>query len=280
MCIRDRGMYVLYNECSASTLIALQFKRSGINRNYPSNRIDSTTPIFELRALSQVFKDSVDRTSQCQPLLVPHELSPVVAPLVQDLTSIEEDPDPEKIPMQQVTHVPFVTLSDMKKMEDAHYLHNIRDLTLQTRLFGGHPMRQNGLMMTYLATKYEDLFSVETAGEDARPFMPDTGVTLVSVRLCQAHPSDDQLLYGIMQRVCGFCSSLSWQLTFCIKRLLQEACTWSRLRHKNILPFLGMCRYLKNEKTPLFALVSPWCERTLSDYVKVFQNVNHINLVR
>ncbi|KAF8608237.1 kinase-like protein [Ceratobasidium sp. AG-I] len=243
-------------------LLAEGFKRSGINRNYPSNRSDSTTPIFELRALSQVFKDSVDRTSQCQPLLVPHELSPVVAPLVQDLTSIEEDSNPEKIPMQQVTHVPFVTLSDMNKMEDAHYLHNIRDLTLQTRLFGGHPMRQNGLMMTYLATKYEDQFSIETAKEDARPFMPDTGVALVSVRLCQAHPSDDQLLYGIMQR-----------------RLLQEACTWSRLRHKNILPFLGMCRYLKNEKTPLFALVSPWCERTLSDYVKVFQDVNHINLV-
>lgn len=192
-------MYALYNRHSAVRLIVLQFKRSGINRHYPINKLESTMPIFELRALSQVFKDSVDRTFQCQPLLVPHELSPVVAPLVQDLTSIE-DSNPEKIPMQQVTHVPFVTLSDMNKMEDAHYLHNIRDLTLQTRLFGGYPMRQNGLMMTYLATKYEDQFSTETAKEDAQPFVPDAGVALVSVRLCQSYPSD-QMLYGIMQRV-------------------------------------------------------------------------------
>lgn len=114
---------------------------------------------------------------------------------------MEDNSDGEKFPMQQATHVPFVALSDIKKMEDAHYLHNIRDLTLQTRLFGGHPMRQNGSMMTYLATTIEDQFNIETAGEEARPFIPDASVTLVSVRLCQAHPSD-QLLSGIMQRVC------------------------------------------------------------------------------
>jgi hypothetical protein len=51
------------------------------------------------------------------------------------------------------------------------------------------------------------------------------------------------------------------------------------LIHKNIAPFLGICRYLKLGKTPIVALVSPWQERTLSDYVKVFEDMDHIALV-
>jgi hypothetical protein len=147
----------------------------------------------------------VHTTSQYQPpLLVPHELSPVIAPLVQDLVTTEgKSIDPDDLSMQQVTHVPFVTISDIKNMEDAHYLHNIRDLTLQIRLYGGHPMRRNGSIMTYLGSKLEDQFNVDSSGEDAAALRQHASATLVSVRLCQAHPND-QLLYGIMQRVGGF----------------------------------------------------------------------------
>ncbi|KAG8691570.1 hypothetical protein FRC08_010146, partial [Ceratobasidium sp. 394] len=245
-------------------LLAEGFKRSGINRIPVKGEAEPDPSGFEVETLSREYNDSVQMTSHYQPpLLVPNDLSPVIAPLAQDLATAEaggKPTDPDDIAMHQVSHVPFVTISDINKMEDARYLHNIRDLTLQTRLYGGHPMRRNGSIMTYLGCKVADQFNPETAGEKVPPLRQLDSNPLVSVRLCQPHPND-QLLYSIMQR-----------------RLLQEACTWSRLTHRNIVPFLGMCRYLKLEKTPIVALVSPWHERTLSDYVKVFEDVDHIAL--
>ncbi|KAG9078929.1 hypothetical protein FS749_009007, partial [Ceratobasidium sp. UAMH 11750] len=245
-------------------LLAEGFKRSGINRIQVKGETEPDPSGFEVETLSREYNDSVQMTSQYQPpLLVPNDLSPVIAPLAQDLATAEAEgkpTDPDDISMHQVSHVPFVTISDINKMEDARYLHNIRDLTLQTRLYGGHPMRRNGSIMTYLGCKVADQFNPETAGEKVPPLRQLDSNPLVAVRLCQPHPND-QLLYSIMQR-----------------RLLQEACTWSRLIHRNIVPFLGMCRYLKLEKTPIVALVSPWHERTLSDYVKVFEDVDHIAL--
>lgn len=239
------------------------FTRSGTTRSYLTITPGAKASEVELETLSREFNDCVHLTSQFQPLLNPHELSPVVAPLAQELlTSAAGNPPglQNDASMLQVTHVPFVTISDINKMEDAHYLHNIRDLTLQIRLYSGHPMRRNGSIMTYLGSKLEDQFSVDTALGHTDPLRQYTGATIVSVRLCQAHPKDI-LLYNMMQR-----------------RLLQEGCIWSRLNHINIVPFLGLCRYLKLGKTPILGLVSPWEERTLSDYVKVFPDVNHISL--
>lgn len=156
---------------------------------------------MELETLSREFNDCVHLTSQFQPLLNPHELSPIVAPLAQELSTLAAGNGLQSdAAMLQVTHVPFVTISDINKMEDAHYLRNIRDLTLQIRLYSGHPMRRNGSIMTYLGSKLEDQFSVDTALEDTNPLRQNTEAAIVSVRLCQAHPKD-QLLYNMMQRV-------------------------------------------------------------------------------
>ncbi|KAG8747368.1 hypothetical protein FRC12_014089, partial [Ceratobasidium sp. 428] len=243
-------------------LLAQGFKRSRMNQISVRGEVEPDAAGFDIETLAQEYNDSVQMTSQYQPpLLVPNDLSPVIAPLAQDLVIGEEkSADPDSFSMHQVTHVPFVTISDINKMEDARYLHNIRDLSLQTRLYGGHPMRRNGSVMTYLGCKVEDGFNLDTVGEKVSLLRRFDSDSLVAVRLCQPHPKD-QLLYSMMQR-----------------RLLQEACIWSRLTHRNIVPFLGMCRYLKLEKTPIVALVSPWHERTLSDYVKVFDDVDHIAL--
>jgi hypothetical protein len=177
--------------------------RSRTGRSYLGIAPDAEASALELQSLSREFHDCVHMTSQYQPLLVPHELSPIVAPLAEELqtasTRDPSDPSPDTS-MLQVTHVPFVTISDINKMEDARYLHNIRDLTLQIRLYSGHPMRQNGSIMTYLGNKLEDQFSPDTALEESIPLQLDTRATLVAVRLCQAH-LNDQLLYNLMQRV-------------------------------------------------------------------------------
>ncbi|QRW12775.1 Tyrosine kinase catalytic domain protein [Ceratobasidium sp. AG-Ba] len=244
-------------------LLAEGFKRSGMKRIQINNETAPDPLGLDIETLSREYNDSVQMTSQYQPpLLIPNDLSPVVAPLVQELASA--DPgylgDPDDVSMHQVSHVPFVTISDINKMESATYLHNIRDLSLQIRLFGGHPMRRTGSIMTYLGSKVEDRFNPDTVEETTLSLQQLDNHSLVAVRLCSPHPSD-QLLHSMIQR-----------------RLLQEACIWSRLTHRNIVPFLGMCRYLKLEKTPIVALVSPWHERTLSDYVKVFEDVDHIAL--
>ncbi|CAE6412363.1 unnamed protein product [Rhizoctonia solani] len=241
------------------------FVRSRITQRYLDAASNEGTFLTELEALTKEVHDSVTMVAKHQPLLDAHQLSPIVAPLMDELLSVRDgDPlgsstDPS---MLQVTHVPFVTISDINKMEDAHYLRNIRDLTLQIRLYSGHPMRGNGSIMTYLANILEDGFNPDTDLEELPPVKRNMGATLVAVRLCQPRP-DDQILFKLLQR-----------------RLLQEACIWSRLKHKNIAAFLGLCRYLKQGTTQILGLVSPWEERTLSDYVKVFPNTNHVSLDR
>ncbi|CAE6438486.1 unnamed protein product, partial [Rhizoctonia solani] len=221
------------------------FARSRITQRYLDAASNGGSFLTELEALTKEVHDSITMVAKYQPLLNAHQLSPIVAPLMDELLSTR-DSNPTDSPMLQVTHVPFVTISDINKMEDAHYLRNIRDLTLQIRLYSGHPMRGNGSIMTYLANILEDGFSPDIDLEEHLPVQRDMGATLVAVRLCQPRP-DDQILFKLLQR-----------------RLLQEACIWSRLKHKNIAAFL----------------VSPWEERTLSDYVKVFPNINHIFLDR
>ncbi|CUA66988.1 hypothetical protein RSOLAG22IIIB_02899 [Rhizoctonia solani] len=239
------------------------FVRSRITQRYLDAASNEGTFLTELEALTKEVHDSVTMVAKHQPLLNAHQLSPIVAPLMDELLSVRDgDPlgsstDPS---MLQVTHIPFVTISDINKMEDAHYLRNIRDLTLQIRLYSGHPMRGNGSIMTYLANILEDGFNPDTDLEELPPVKRNMGATLVAVRLCQPRP-DDQILFKLLQR-----------------RLLQEACIWSRLKHKNIAAFLGLCRYLKQGTTQILGLVSPWEERTLSDYVKVFPNTNHVSL--
>ncbi|KAG8730858.1 Mitogen-activated protein kinase [Ceratobasidium sp. 423] len=239
------------------------FARSKVNHRYLDAAPNEETSLMELEALTKEVNDSITMVARHQPLLDAHQLSPIVAPLVEELPSTGKDKslnNQTDSPILQVTHVPFVTISDMNKMEDAHYLRNIRDLSLQIRLYSGHPMRGNGAVMTYLANILEDKFSPDTDLEEHPPVQKDMGATLVAVRLCQPRP-DDQILYKLLQR-----------------RLLQEACIWSRLKHKNIAAFLGLCRYLKQGTTEILGLVSPWEERTLSDYVKVFPDINHISL--
>ncbi|KAL5638310.1 hypothetical protein ACGC1H_005108 [Rhizoctonia solani] len=235
------------------------FARSRITQRYLDAASNGGTFLTELEALTKEVHDSITMVAKHQPLLNAHQLSPIVAPLMDELLSTRGS-NPTDSPMLQVTHVPFVTISDINKMEDAHYLRNIRDLTLQIRLYSGHPMRGNGSIMTYLANILEDGFSPDIDIEEHPPIQGNMGATLVAVRLCQPRP-DDQILFKLLQR-----------------RLLQEACIWSRLKHKNIAAFLGLCRYLKQGTIQILGLVSPWEERTLSDYVKVFPNINHIFL--
>ncbi|CEL52601.1 hypothetical protein RSOLAG1IB_05806 [Rhizoctonia solani AG-1 IB] len=240
------------------------FSRSRMVLSYPDPRSSGETFLKGIEALTEEVRDSMTRVAQYQPLLNADQLSPIVAPLMDELLSTRDNKplgDQVDSPMLQVTHVPFVTISDVNRMEDAHYLRNIRDLSLQIRLYSGHPMRGNGSIMTYLANILEDKFGPDTDLEEHSPVRKNMGATLVAVRLCQPRP-DDQILYRLLQR-----------------RLLQEACIWSRLTHKNILPFLGLCRYVKQETTQILGLVSPWEERTLSDYVKVFPNTDHNSLV-
>ncbi|KAF8706761.1 Protein tyrosine kinase, partial [Rhizoctonia solani] len=239
------------------------FTRSRITQRHLDASSNGENFLKGLEALTKEVHDSITTVAQHQPLLNAHQLSPIVAPLMNELLSIRDKPlgDQTDSPMLQVTHVPFVTISDINKMEDAHYLRNIRDLSLQIRLYSGHPMRGNGSIMTYLANILEDKFIPDTDFEEHPPIKKNMGATLVAVRLCQPRP-DDQILYKLLQR-----------------RLLQEACIWSRLTHKNILPFLGLCRYVKEQRTQILGLISPWEERTLSDYVKVFPDTNHISLV-
>ncbi|KAG8741883.1 hypothetical protein FRC12_015521, partial [Ceratobasidium sp. 428] len=182
-------------------LLAEGFKRSRMNQISVRGEAEPDTTGFNIEALAQEYNDSVQMTSQYQPpLLVPNDLSPVIAPLAQDLVVGEEkSADPDSFSMHQVTHVPFVTISDINKMEDAHYLHNIRDLSLQTRLYGGHPMRRNGSVMTYLGCKVEDGFNLDTVGEKVSLLRRLDSDSLVAVRLCQPNPKD-QLLYSMMQR--------------------------------------------------------------------------------
>ncbi|KAJ1306011.1 hypothetical protein OPQ81_010726 [Rhizoctonia solani] len=252
---------------SGSTAMG-RLAREGFVRSRMSQRDLDTSPngeafLAELEALTKEVRDSITMVAQHQPLLNAHQLSPIVAPLMDEILSSRDNDslgDQTDSPMFRVTHVPFVTISDINKMEDAHYLRNIRDLSLQIRLYSGHPMRGNGSIMTYLANILEDKFRPDIDLDEHPPVQKDMGATLVAVRLCQPRP-DDRILYKLLQR-----------------RLLQEACIWSRLKHKNILSFLGLCRYLKQETTQILGLVSPWEERTLSDYVKVFPNNNHISL--
>lgn len=172
--------------------------RSRISRSHPGTTSDSEASPLELKSLSQEFYDCVHTTSQYHPLLIPDELSPIVAPLVEELRTMANG-QPLNSSMLQVTHVPFVTISDINKMEDAHYLYNIRDLTLQIRLFNGHAMRRIGSIMTYLGSKLEDQFSPDAGLEDYAP-RQDNGTTLVAVRLCQSQPQD-RILYNLLQRV-------------------------------------------------------------------------------
>ncbi|KAH7334704.1 kinase-like domain-containing protein [Rhizoctonia solani] len=239
------------------------FARSRMSPRHPGVPSNGETFLTELEALTEEVHDSITMVAQHQPLLNAHQLSPIVAPLMDEILSARDNNSLNKqadSPMLQVTHVPFVTISDINKMEDAHYLRNIRDLSLQIRLYSGHPMRGNGSIMTYLANILEDGFSPDTDLEERPSVQKNMGATLVAVRLCQPRP-DDQILYKLLQR-----------------RLLQEACIWSRLRHKNVATFLGLCRYLKQGRTQILGLVSPWEERTLSDYVKVFPNIDHVSL--
>ncbi|CAE6470932.1 unnamed protein product [Rhizoctonia solani] len=239
------------------------FARSRISPRHPCVTSNGETFLTELEALTKEVHDSITMVAQHQPLLNAHQLSPIVAPLMDEILSAQDNNSLNKqadSPMLQVTHVPFVTISDINKMEDAHYLRNIRDLSLQIRLYSGHPMRGNGSIMTYLANILEDEFSPDTDLEEHPSVQKNMRATLVAVRLCQPR-LDDQILYKLLQR-----------------RLLQEACIWSRLRHKNVATFLGLCRYLKQGRTQILGLVSPWEERTLSDYVKVFPNIDHVSL--
>ncbi|CAE6388291.1 unnamed protein product [Rhizoctonia solani] len=251
------------NSTAMARLARDGFARSRMAQSYLDVPSNGENFLKGLEALTKEVHDSITTVAQHQPLLNAHQLSPIVAPLMDELLSTRDNKplgDQADPPMLQVTHVPFVTISDISKMEDAHYLRNIRDLSLQIRLYSGHPMRGNGSIMTYLANILEDKFSPDTDLEEHPPVRKNMGATLIAVRLCQPRP-DDQILYKLLQR-----------------RLLQEACIWSRLTHKNIVPFLGLCRYVKQKTTQILGLVSPWEERTLSDYVKVFPNTHHISL--
>ncbi|KAF8756424.1 hypothetical protein RHS01_04465 [Rhizoctonia solani] len=186
---------------------------------------------------------------KCPPTL------PIVAPLMDELLSIRDKPLGEQTdsPMLQVTHVPFVTISDINKMEDAHYLRNIRDLSLQIRLYSGHSMRGNGSIMTYLANILEDKFVPDTDFEEQPPIKKNMGQPWLQF--------DSANLVGRPNTI----------------KLLQRVAITSRGLHlvavdtQEYIPFLGLCRYVKEQRTQILGLVSPWEERTLSDYVKVFQ---------
>ncbi|KAG8746041.1 hypothetical protein FRC10_006380 [Ceratobasidium sp. 414] len=224
------------------------FRRSGINR---MDEAETGATVLELKTLSQEYTDSVHAIARYYPpSLNPRDLPPAIVPLAHGPVTLEGSPaDRDNLLVQRLSHLPYVTISDIKKVEHARYLHNIRDLALRVRLHGGQPMRRNGSIMTYLGSKLDDMLNPDALHADAPAPQKNTDANLVSIQLCQVHPSD-QLLYSMMQR-----------------RLLQEACTWSRLTHENIVPFLGICRYLQLGKTHIVALVSSWRARTLSDYL-------------
>lgn len=68
------------------------------------------------------------------------------------------------------------------------------------------------------------------------------------------------------------CVSLA--LTYKCKPFYGEAVVWKRLRHPNVVPFLGVT-------TAPFQLVSRWMPNgTLTDYVNAKHHVNRISLVR
>ncbi|QRW25313.1 mitogen activated protein kinase [Rhizoctonia solani] len=113
------------------------FTRSRITQRHLDASSSGENFLKGLEALTKEVHDSITTVAQHQPLLNAHQLSPIVAPLMDELLSIRDKPLGEQTdsPMLQVTHVPFVTISDINKMEDAHYLRNIRDLSLQIRLY-------------------------------------------------------------------------------------------------------------------------------------------------
>ncbi|KAG9124712.1 hypothetical protein FRC07_010535 [Ceratobasidium sp. 392] len=240
------------------------FRRSDISHIHAKGETETSATVLELKTLSQEYTDSVVATARYQPpSLIPNDLLPVIVPLVQGPAALEGNSiDHHGLSKQQLSHLPYVTISDIKKVENVRYLHNIRDLALQVRLYGGRPMRRNGSIMTYLGSQLEDTPSSDGSSMDIAAPQKRANANLVTVQLCQVHPND-HLLYSMMQR-----------------RLLQEACTWSRLKHKNIATFLGICRYLQLGKTHIVALVSSWQARTLSDYIHGSPDfsTNHVDL--
>ncbi|ELU41974.1 protein tyrosine kinase domain-containing protein [Rhizoctonia solani AG-1 IA] len=204
------------------------FTRSRITQRHLDASSSGENFLKGLEALTKEVHDSITTVAQHQPLLNAHQLSPIVAPLMDELLSIRDKPLGEQTdsPMLQVTHVPFVTISDINKMEDAHYLRNIRDLSLQIRLYSGHPMRGNGSIMTYLANILEDKFIPDTDFEEQPPIKKNMGATLVAVRLCQPRP-DDQILYKLLQRPGGWGCPRSSLFTF--KRATSRGATCGKL---------------------------------------------------
>ncbi|KAG9096724.1 hypothetical protein FS749_007885, partial [Ceratobasidium sp. UAMH 11750] len=256
---------VMSNPSTAMERLADEgFRRSDINRSHINGEAETGATVLELKTLSQVYTDSVHAIGRYNPPpLNPRDLQPAIAPLVQGPGTLDGNPvDHDSLSIQRLSHLPYVTISDIKKVENARYLHNIRDLALRVQLHGGRAIRRKGSIMTYLGSKLDDMPSPGALNADVPVPLGHTDANLVSVQLCQVHPSD-QLLDSMMQR-----------------RLLQEACTWSRLTHENIVPFLGICRYLKLGKTHIVALVSSWRARTLLDYLNGSPgfNVNYVEL--
>ncbi|KAG9104524.1 hypothetical protein FRC06_001610 [Ceratobasidium sp. 370] len=177
------------------------FRRSDVNRMHVNGEAETGATVLELKMLSQEYTDSVHAIAQYYPpSLNPRDMRPAIAPLIQGPVTLRGNlADHDTLSVQQLSHLPYVTISDIKKVENARYLHNIRDLALRVRLHGGRPMRRNGSIMTYLGSKLDDIPSLDPLNAGILEPWGHIDVNQVSIQLCQVHPSD-QLLDGMMQR--------------------------------------------------------------------------------
>jgi hypothetical protein len=66
-------------------------------------------------------------------------------------------------------------------------------------------------------------------------------------------------------------------LMYCGQTFLQEALIWRRLRHPNVLPFLGICADIFS---PRWAMVSPYMKHgNVNMYLKDYPTADRVRMV-
>ncbi|QRW12730.1 Tyrosine kinase catalytic domain protein [Ceratobasidium sp. AG-Ba] len=113
------------------------FRRSSTHRT-ANGETEAKATNLDIKGLSQEYNDSVDAVASYYPLsLVPSELVPVILLATQDApASTGGSAGHNTRMMQKLSHIRYVTISDIKKVENTWYLHNIRDLASQVQLYG------------------------------------------------------------------------------------------------------------------------------------------------
>ena len=97
----------------------------------------------------------------------------------------------------------------------------------------------------------------------------------VAVKVIRTYSNDDlQRVIGVSYRSCSrsacLCTDVAW------KRFCKEVVTWKTLRHRNVLPLVGVMM----SKTQ-FATVSDWMVNgNIHDFVKAHPDVNRLELVQ